>query len=68
MKSKEELLKGLDYLYQRKPSEWNAALILRFKMHLLPSLIEFISAADDNIHTKVSEGVTSQEAQGILEG
>ncbi|MCK9371428.1 hypothetical protein M0R04_16050 [Candidatus Dojkabacteria bacterium] len=68
MKSKEEILKGLDYLYQKKPSEWNAALILRFKMHLLPDLITFISANDNNICTKVSEGVTSQEAETILEG
>lgn len=67
MKSKDELLKGLDYLYQLKPSQYNAALITRFKRFLLPDLITYISAEnDDNIHTKVPEGSSSKEGEEVF--
>lgn len=44
---KDKLLKSLDYLYQLPPSKYTPALVARFKWKLLPNLITFISAADD---------------------
>ena len=44
---KDELLKGLDYCYNRPPSKWDPSFVFRFKSNLLPKIIMFISASED---------------------
>jgi len=44
---KDELLKGLDFCYNRPPSKWDPAFVFRFKTKLLPKIITFISGSPD---------------------
>ena len=49
------LLKGLSWLYELPPSQWNVAIILKFKSVFLPKLIKFVNDAPDQnfVETKV---------------
>jgi hypothetical protein len=62
---KEELLKGLDYCYNRKPSTWDPAFVFRFKSNLLPKIITFISASEDQSDLEKTPA-TPEEAEQLF--
>ena len=65
---KDQLLKGLDYLYQKPPSEWNPAVITRFKARLLPKLMMFITNAEDQKEDQKDNEPLSAVAESIFNG
>lgn len=44
---KDYLLKGIRFIEDLKPSQWNAGVILKFKVSYLPKLKEFIQNAPE---------------------
>jgi hypothetical protein len=52
MSTKEEILKGIEFLENRKPSSWDLALILRIKQNLLPKIKDYVLGVETFIEDK----------------
>jgi len=52
---KDHLLQSLDYLYKLPPSKFSPVVITKFKWNLLPDLMTFISASEDQPQLKTAE-------------
>ena len=65
---KDQLLKGLDYMYNLKPSQWNPVIIARFKARLLPKLMMFITNAEDQKEDQKDNEPLSAVAENIFNG
>ena len=62
MKTQQELLKALDYLYKLPPSKWDLPMITRFKRFVLDDLIMFVTKSD----VADEKGATMEEAEEIF--
>ena len=65
---KDQLLKGLDYMYQLPPSKWDPVIITRFKARLLPKLMMFITNAEDQKEDQKDNEPLSAVAENIFNG
>ena len=52
MSTKDEILKGIEFLEDRKPSSWDLALILRIKQNLLPKIKDYVLGVETFIEDK----------------
>jgi len=49
---RDEILKGFEFLENKKPSEWDLALICRIKARLLPKIKDYVLGVETFIKDK----------------